>query len=175
MAGTAFTRATEAFRVLPDPATRRTLEVAYFDRLLRSELGPQVSGAVRGGDPEIVVLFGALVGFLRDMPRDVVGSSGYAARSLLEPPLLRWHRLPRSGRTAYRGLLDVVRDLDPAFAHKASGPLAGIALGAAIRLPAAVGDPLAAALVMLSRVPAAARRRFRPATDHVRAPAGPPR
>jgi len=103
----------EADAVLDDPAARAAFKVAYFDRLVRSDLSGQVAGAARRRDPEMPALFDSIAAFLRSVPRPVVAANGPALAVMLHVPPFYWLILGRSARSAYWRMIDVLAEADP--------------------------------------------------------------
>lgn len=85
MAAKAFDVASAAFAEAYDPATRARLEGAYAARLVRSDLGPQVRGAVRRNDQQLPAMLDALAGFVDRLSPGAAASSNAASAELLEP------------------------------------------------------------------------------------------
>src|SRR5204862_7547973 len=73
----------------------------YAERLIRSDLAAHVARALDRRDPGIGLLFQAIGGFVTDLTAGSPGSSDALARSLVEPPLRRWHRVAPAGPPAF--------------------------------------------------------------------------
>jgi hypothetical protein len=133
----------------------------YAERLLRSDLAAHVARALDRRDPGIGSLFQAIDGFVRDLPPGYAGASDALARSIVEPPLRRWHRVAPAGRPAFWRLFETALELDPDLPRKGASPLArlGLRIAATRRTPAA--RRASAAILPLARVLNGVRRRIR--------------
>lgn len=106
MAVLAHREVTEAFeRVLPAEQAA-ALSVAYLDRLIRSELAPQLTSALRRRDPEIAALVLALGDFLGAIPAETAADARAIADGIVRPLVLGWWRMPADARTAAWELID---------------------------------------------------------------------
>ncbi len=139
---------------------RERVVARYAERLVRSDLAAHVTHALDRGDPQIGRLFDAIGQLLASVPEHHVRASDAVARSILEPPLRRWHRVRPAGRAAYWRLFDGALRTDPGLVRRGSGPAARAALELAARGPDGPGRGLAAALLMAARVTNGARRRL---------------
>ncbi len=74
-------------------ATRDKLKRAYFERLLRSDLGGPVRTAVARHDPATDQLFDAMTAFLGSVPATIVARSEHLPRSVLRSPAAQWGSL----------------------------------------------------------------------------------
>ncbi len=112
--------ADEVDRQIDDETGRNTVKQAYFDRLLRSDLGGPIGKALERRDPAIGEYLGSMVRFLESIPSSILATSGPFATLVLRPPARRWPRLPRSARPAYRSMLRVAFEADPRVARRIS-------------------------------------------------------
>ena len=138
---------------------RERVVARYAERLVRSDLAAHVAHALDRGDPEIGRLFDAIGELLASVPEQHVRESDAVARSILEPPLRRWHRVKGAGRAAYWRLFEAALRTDPGISARGGSPVARAALGLAARGRAGPGRGIAAALLMAARVTNGARRR----------------
>jgi hypothetical protein len=159
MAGVAFDAVqTEVERVV-EPDARPRLLATYFERLILSDLVPQLHGAVRRRDPDLDAMLRALAAFVGGIPPTVLQANATLVhREVLEPPVKAWGRLSPSGRSACAALLLATFRSDPKIARRFPGRLMPTVARLA-RLPFAIGVPVTVALVRASR--RAARRRAR--------------
>ena len=132
----------------------------YAERLLRSDLAAHVARALDRRDPGIGSLFQAIGGFVTDLPPGYAGASEALARSIVEPPLRRWHRVAPAGRPAFWRLFETALEVDPDLPRKGASPLArlGLRIAATRRTPG--GRRLSPALLVLARVLNGIRRRI---------------
>ena len=149
----------EATRLLGADAGEQVAE-RYAERLLRADLAAHIARALDRADPEIGLLFDEVGGFVAALPARFATASDAIARSILEPPLRRWHRVGAIGRPAYWRLFETALRADPDLPRKGASPLArlGLGLGAAGSSPAR--RRTAAAMLMLARVLNGIRRRL---------------
>jgi glycosyltransferase involved in cell wall biosynthesis len=132
---------------IDDEATRDTIKRAYFERLIRSDLGGPVSKAIERRDPATGQLFDALSTFLEAVPARIIVGSDHLITSILQPPARDWGTLVRSARWPYwrmvrqvvradrrmpRRIASRVRLVEPAFVFarlgEPVGPLAASAV-----------------------------------------------
>jgi glycosyltransferase involved in cell wall biosynthesis len=148
----------EAARLLGDADRERVTE-RYVERLLRSDLAAHIARALDRADPEIGQLFEAIARFVADLPRGYAAASDALTRSIVEPPLRRWHRVRAPGRPAFWRLFETAKAADPQLVEHGSSPLARLALRvAAARAPAR--RRAGAAILMSARVGNGIRRRL---------------
>lgn len=147
----------EARRLLP-PGEAEAVERAYLSRLLAMDLAPHVGAALGRSDPGVARLFDAIREFLEAVPAAHLAGDTALARSIVELPLQRWWRVPRSARAAYWRLFDVAAMLDPRLAEHASSVVARLALRLARPPRGAANRAAAASLLMLARLAGGARR-----------------
>ena len=103
---------------IEDEATRDRLKRAYFERLLRSDLGGPVRKAVARHDPATDQLFDALTAFLRSIPLSIVARSEHLPRSVLRSPAAQWGSLPRAARGPYWRMVRQALRADPTMARR---------------------------------------------------------
>ena len=103
---------------IADEGTRLVLKKAYFDRLVRSDLGATVRLAAERGDPDAERLFDAMTGFLRSVPVPILATSDGLVTHVLQSPAKRWPSLVRSARPAYWRMVRVATDAEPRIARR---------------------------------------------------------
>src|SRR5262245_45889694 len=86
--------------LIADKPTRDRLKQAYFDRLVRSDLGSALRAALTRRDPEIHQLLTAVADFLGSVPPKFVESPA-VTNELLVPPASAWRSLSPAARSAY--------------------------------------------------------------------------
>ena len=151
--------AEEAARHL-DEQGRDAILARYAERLLRSDLGLNLSRAMARGDPDTAALFDAVRAFVVSVPSRYLAASQALARDLLEPPLRFWRRLDDPARAAYGLLVKAALAADPACIERR--PLAArIALAAGLRRRDRFGHAVAASLLTLEWLAEGAMRRVR--------------
>ena len=109
MAGLAFDVVSAEFGRAYDPATRARLEGVYFGRLVRADLGAQVRGAARRGDPALADLLRALAALVARVPAAAVAGSDAVVAELIQPAAGSWRRLSAAERHAFWALFDAAR------------------------------------------------------------------
>jgi hypothetical protein len=149
----------EAARHLAE-ADRQRVAARYAERLLRSDLAAHIARALDRRDPDIGLLFDAIGRFVADLPAREVGASDALARSIVEPPLRRWHRVDPAAHPAYWHLVETAHRADPGLARHGAGPLARLALGLIAASTSPTRRRVAAALLMVARILAGVRRRL---------------
>ena len=114
----------EVDRRIADEPVRGAIKGAYFDRLIRSDLGVPVDLALDRRDPETGQLFEAIARFIEAAPAAVVASSDALVARILRPPARRWRSLPAAARPSYWAMVAVaMRYRPPAPApHRRAGP-----------------------------------------------------
>jgi glycosyltransferase involved in cell wall biosynthesis len=117
----------EAARHLDD-ADRERIVARYADRLLRLDVAAHVARALDRADPDIDLLFDAIGSFVGSLPTEYIAGSDALARSILEPPLRRWHLVRATGRAAYWRLFDAALRADPGLTRRDANPLARLGL-----------------------------------------------
>jgi len=132
----------------------------YAERLLRSDLGAHLGRALDRADPRIGLLFDAIGRFVTDLPPGYAAASDAVARSIVEPPLRRWHRVAPGARPAYWRLFEAAVAVDPGLPARGASPLARLGLRLAARRPTSGRRRLATALLLLARVANGVRRRI---------------
>ncbi|HUG29732.1 MAG TPA: glycosyltransferase family 2 protein [Candidatus Limnocylindria bacterium] len=157
VAGAALRMVREEWQRHRGPAGDDGLLAAYVDRLLVMDLGTHVATALTRADPEIGLLFDAIRRFLGGVPPAHVAATAALTRSILEPPLRRWHRVVGDGRAAYWRLFEASVAIDPALVAHGTSAAVRLALRLAARGP---GPANRAAAVLLLRVVRAIRRRI---------------
>lgn len=98
---------------IEDASTREAIKRAYFERLLRSDLGGPVRTAIERRDPATDQLFDALTGFLEVVPRTILATSEVLITHILRPPAKHWAMLVRSARPSYWRMVRQALRADP--------------------------------------------------------------
>ena len=114
MALLAHREVTAAFEEALPARQAAALSVAYLDRLIRSELAPQLTSALRRRDPAITVLVEALRDFLTAIPEQTAADSHAIADAIVRTLVLGWWQLPADARTATQALVDRLEAARPA-------------------------------------------------------------
>jgi glycosyltransferase involved in cell wall biosynthesis len=131
---------------LADEATRDRVKLAYFDRLLRTDLAAPLRDAMDHRDPGLAGLFDALTSFLEAVPRVVLASSASLPPTLLQPPAKRLSMLDATARRSYWRMTRYAlradsrmarraawrRSVEPAFVFARFGPPLGPAAATAV-------------------------------------------
>ena len=86
---------------IADEPTRTAIKAAYFERLVRSDLGGPVGKAIERRDPATGALFDALTAFFEGVPAGILGRSDHLIRLILRPPAIHWGELVRQARRPY--------------------------------------------------------------------------
>jgi hypothetical protein len=97
----------EAGSQIDDRVARDRVTQAYFDRLVRMDIGPAIGDALRRRDPATDRLFEAVAGFLRSVPDSILGGSDALVAHVMMPPALRWSDVVPAARPAYWTLVRV--------------------------------------------------------------------
>jgi hypothetical protein len=136
---------------IEDEPMRHAVKLAYFERLVRSDLSAPVKSALERRDPATGELYAAVAAFLETVPAPILASSDRLVRQILWPPLRRRRSLAPAARPSYRRMVRARVRADQATRYRFGGPL---------RVPARViarvlGDPLGttAASALLATVP----------------------
>ena len=132
---------------IDDEATRQAIKRAYFERLLRSDLGGPVRKAIERQDPATGELFDALAGFLDAVPGTILARSPVLITSILRPPAKGWATLVRSARGSYWRMVRQGLRADPRMAGRIAWRRAVEPAFVFARLSPPVG-PLAASAVL---------------------------
>ena len=103
---------------IEDEPTRAAIKRAYFERLLRSDLGGPLRQAAERGDPGAAQLFDAMTSFLRSVPTPILATSDGLVTHVLQSPAKRWPSLLKSARPAYWRMVRVATDADPRIARR---------------------------------------------------------
>jgi hypothetical protein len=104
-----------------DPATRLAIKKAYFERLLRSDLGGAVRKALDRRDPATGQYFDALTAFLQSIPTAILTTSDALLTDVLRPPIWHWTSLVPPARPSYWRMADLVLRLDRGKARRIAG------------------------------------------------------
>ncbi len=110
----------EAEQQVSDPVARDRVGVTYMERLLRSDLGAHLAGALARRDPDTAELIHAVEAFVESAPVALVAGSGALAVDILAPILRRWPVLDPASRTAAESLIANARRIDPGMAGRAA-------------------------------------------------------
>jgi glycosyltransferase involved in cell wall biosynthesis len=160
----ALTSVTQEAEARLGEADRERVLGTYVERLLRSDLGVHLGGALGRGDPTIGELLDAIEDFVAATPAPLLADSDALAQDILEAPLKRWHRVNAAGRAAYGRLLATAVAADPNVVARTTSRRARLALRLALWAPAFLG-PLAADVVLhVARIVSGVERRVRPAS-----------
>ena len=68
---------------ISDAPTREAIKLAYFDRLVRSDMGSAIRPAIERRDPATGQLFDAIAAFLEDVPRSILAASDFLISDLV--------------------------------------------------------------------------------------------
>src|SRR5207244_9666975 len=102
----------EAEQQVADPIARARLGATYIERLLRSDLGAHLDGALARQDPDTAELITAVASFVESAPGPLLTGSGALATDVLAHILRRWPSLDPASRGAVASLLATARPLD---------------------------------------------------------------
>jgi hypothetical protein len=160
--------ADEAAAQLADPVARARVIAAYTERLLRSDLGAHLGGALARRDPATADLLAAIEGFIAEVPAGLLAASDALAVDILEPPLHGWGRLDAPARRATWSLVRAAARVDPDGWRRASDPLARVSLRLAMRRSTPNRRRAAVAIMRLDRLAAGLRRWLRRAKHALR-------
>lgn len=140
---------------IEDSSSRVAIKGAYFERLLRSDLGGPVRKAIDRRDPATGQLFEAMTAFLEAVPPAILAASDHLIPLILRPPATHWGTLVRSARGSYWRMVRQVSRADPAIAgriawHRAVRPVFVVGL---LRPPAGplVGSAILSLLALAKR------------------------
>ena len=107
----------QACRTRRAPGSGRPTASVWWATTLRgsfgSDVASHVSSALGRADPAIGELFDAIGTLLGEIPAPHLAASDALARSVLEPPLRRWHRVRGGGRAAYWRLFEAALAVEP--------------------------------------------------------------
>ena len=118
---------------------QQVVRVAYFDRLIRSDLAVPLRQALERRDAATAAYVEGLAAFVEATPADVVAASERVVSGLLRPPAWHWSRLPPDARGAYWRLVRATLRARPRLALQVRGRKRAPAFVAAHRLGAPVG------------------------------------
>ena len=104
-----------------DQVARSTVQRAYFDRLVRSDLAVPLRQALERRDPATAAYLTGLADFLAATPADVLRRSEALEIGLLRPPARYWTRLDAPGRDAYWRLVRIALAARPELARTIGG------------------------------------------------------
>lgn len=122
---------------IDDESTRLAVKKAYFDRLVRSDLGVPVRQALDRRDPDTGRLYEAVARFLESVPPPILATSDALIANILRPPASRWRSLVRSGRSGYWQMVRPVLRADPRMVVR----LGGVVRAPAFALVRVLGEP----------------------------------
>ena len=144
-----------------EPANRDLIRRAYFERLVRSDLGVALDDALKRREPAVAGLMAAIAAYLDAVPVTVRAGSDIAIDRLLMPPARHWPALARSAR---RSDWRVVRSILHADARSSwaivPGRAAAPAFAIARRFDGPGADALASATMMVANLPRRVARRI---------------
>jgi hypothetical protein len=106
---------------IADEPTRTAVIAAYFERLVRSDLGGPVRKAIERHDPETGALFDALAAFFEVVPGGVLRRSDHLMTAILRPPVVHWRSLVPSARPAYWAMVRPLLRVDPRMTYGIGG------------------------------------------------------
>ncbi len=103
------TRAALVFRTVSDEVdaridgetTRTLVKQAYFDRLIRADVGPAVRDSIARRDPASGRLYDAVGAFLGSVPASLLAGSEVLADRVYVPPARHWPDVVASARPSY--------------------------------------------------------------------------
>jgi hypothetical protein len=84
-----------------DAAARATVKQAYFDRLIRMDIGPAIGDALRRRDAATNKLLDAVAGFVASVPAPILARSKALVQHVVVPPARRWNDLVPTARPSY--------------------------------------------------------------------------
>jgi hypothetical protein len=146
---------------IEDEATRQAVKLAYFDRLVRSDLSGPVKAALERRDPATGELYAAVAAFLESVPAPILASSDRLVRQILWPPLRRRRSLVPSARSGYRRMVHARVRADQATRYREGGPLRFPARVLARLLGDRMGTTAASAVLAIGPMARAVRGRLR--------------
>jgi hypothetical protein len=103
---------------ISDAPTREAIKLAYFDRLVRSDMGNAIRPAIERRDPATGQLFDAIASFLEGVPRSILGASDVLITHLVQWPARHWARLVPSARPGYWRMVRVALRADRTMARR---------------------------------------------------------
>jgi hypothetical protein len=86
---------------IDDEPTRTAVRLAYFDRLIRMDIGAAVRDSLDRHDPATDRLYDAVGAFLASVPTAILRGSGAVVGNVVMPPARRWTDLIASARPSY--------------------------------------------------------------------------
>jgi glycosyltransferase involved in cell wall biosynthesis len=84
-----------------DEPTRTKVRLAYFDRLIRMDIGAAIRDSLDRHDPATDRLYEAVGAFLASVPTAILRGSGEVVGNVAMPPAKRWPDLVASARPSY--------------------------------------------------------------------------
>lgn len=126
---------------IDDEGTRLAVKKAYFDRLVRSDLGVPVRQALDRRDPDTGRLYATVARFLESVPPAILATSDALIANILRPPASRWRSLVRSGRSGYWQMVRPVLAANPRMVVR----LGGVVRSPAFLLVRLLGEPVGTA------------------------------
>ena len=103
---------------IPDASSREAIKLAYFDRLVRSDMGNAIRPAVERRDPATGQLFDAIAAFLESVPRSILAASDVLITHLVQWPARHWATLVPTARPGYWRMVRVALRADPTMARR---------------------------------------------------------
>lgn len=91
---------------ITDPAARSVVKQAYFDRLIRSDIGPAVRDSLDRRDPASGRLYEAVGAFLGSVEVPLLAGSKVLADRVFVPPARHWPDVVRSARPGYWAMME---------------------------------------------------------------------
>lgn len=91
----------EVGKRIDEEATRRKLRLAYFDRLIRMDIGPAVRDSLDRHDPATGRLFDSVGAFLSSVPGPIMRESTALVGNIVISPARRWGDIVATARPSY--------------------------------------------------------------------------
>ena len=103
---------------ISDAQTREAIKLAYFDRLVRSDMGNAIRPAIERRDPATGQLFDAIAAFLEVVPRSILAASDFLVSDLVQWPAWNWATLVPSARPGYWRMVRVALRADRTMSRR---------------------------------------------------------
>jgi hypothetical protein len=108
----------EVDQQISDASTRQAIKLAYFDRLVRSDMANAIRPAIERRDPATGQLFDAIAAFLEGVPRSILAASDVLITHLVQWPDRHWATLVPSARPGYWRMVRVALRADRTMARR---------------------------------------------------------
>ena len=138
-------------------ADRLTIKRAYFERLLRSDIGIPVRTAADRHDPGTEQLYRAVGQFLEMAPLAILTSTDAHLLQVVRPVGYRFSALPPRTRASYWAMIRPVLRMDPRSSRALGG---NVVLGLSFWLARAIRAPLGEAIASVVLIPASLAARL---------------